>query len=174
MSNLDASFCAPLPYNEPICDYAPGDERRESLKKRLKKMASEKVEIPCLIGGKEVFTGKTKTVVMPHDHSHVLAEFHLAGPEEMHSAVAAAQRAKSDWETLSWNDRVAICLPISLCTKSVRAITFVIVSAAEGPRTGSARVTVTCCVLSARAASRPYVTDIGPVTWKEPPVSTTG
>lgn len=103
-------FSVPTPINEPIYSYAPGDPRRASLQSRLESMSKEKLEIPCIIGGKEVHTGNKRTVVMPHDHGHVLAEFHLAGPEELAAAAQAALDAKADWEKLPWNERAAIFL----------------------------------------------------------------
>lgn len=96
------------PKNEPVRSYEPGSKQKASLKSKLKEMASQKVEIPLIIGGKEIRTGKTKKVVMPHNHSHVLAEFHLATPKEMELAVIAATKAKKDWESLDWKKRASI------------------------------------------------------------------
>ncbi len=106
----DAKFQVPTPINEPIRQYAPGDANRESLKARLKSMAAERLEVPCIIGGKEVRTGNKRKAVMPHSHKEVLAEFHLAGATEMRMAVEAAARAKPEWEAMPWNERVAIFL----------------------------------------------------------------
>ena len=53
-------------------------------------MAAEKIDIPLVIGGKEIRTGKTEKSVMPHDHQHVLAEYHEASPEHVQQAIAAA------------------------------------------------------------------------------------
>ena len=69
----------PLPRNEPVLGYAPGSPERTELKAALKVMASEEIEIPLIIGGREVRTGDTDTQVMPHDHGHVLARYHKAG-----------------------------------------------------------------------------------------------
>ena len=73
-------------------------------------MSSEKIEIPLFIGGKEIRTGQTRKVVMPHRHSHVLAEFHLAGPRELRMAAEAAMKAQADWENWSWQDRAKVFL----------------------------------------------------------------
>ena len=69
----------PQPVNEPNKSYAPGSPERADLKARLKSMAAEKIEIPLIIGGREIRTGRTEKSVMPHDHAHVLAEYHVAG-----------------------------------------------------------------------------------------------
>ena len=64
-------------------------------------MAAEKIEIPLIIGGKEIRTGRTERSVMPHDHQHVLAEYHLAGPEHVQQAIAAAAEARREWAQLA-------------------------------------------------------------------------
>jgi 1-pyrroline-5-carboxylate dehydrogenase len=99
-----------MPFNEPVRAYEPGSPHRESLKSRLASMAKERVEIPCVIGGKELRTGQKRTVVMPHSHREILADFHMAGISEMHLAVEAAQKAKPAWEAMKWEDRAAIFL----------------------------------------------------------------
>jgi 1-pyrroline-5-carboxylate dehydrogenase len=105
---MDNAWKFPLPVNEPVRPYAPGDAARASLKAELERMARERVEIPCIIGGKEVRTGKTRRVAMPHAHREVLAEFHLAGPAEMLAAAKAAEAAKPAWEALGWEQRARI------------------------------------------------------------------
>lgn len=108
MSN--SGFRIPAPVNEPVRLYAPGSPERERLKARLSAMEKEKIEIPLVIGGKEVRTGNTRKVVMPHSHGEVLAEFHLAGAKELEAAATAALRAKAEWENLAWHERAAIFL----------------------------------------------------------------
>ena len=73
-------------------------------------MAAEKIEIPIVIGGKEIRTGRTEKTVMPHDHQHVLAEYHLAGPEHVQQAIAAAAEARREWGGWPWEDRAAVIL----------------------------------------------------------------
>ena len=84
---LNAAFAGvrrvPAPVNEPINSYAAGTPQRAELKARLKSMAADKVDIPLIIGGKEIRTGETHQVTMPHDHGHVLGEYHLARPEHV-------------------------------------------------------------------------------------------
>ena len=91
---LDAAFAGvrrvPEPVNDPNRSYAPGTPERAELKARLKTMAAERIEIPLVIGGKEIRTGSTAQAVMPHDHSHVLADYHLADAEHVQQAIAAS------------------------------------------------------------------------------------
>lgn len=100
----------PAPVNEPIHAYAPGSPNRVSLKERLTHMAAEQIEIPLVIGGKEVRTGKTATAVCPHDHRHVLATYHQAGAAEVEQAIAAAREAWMSWSEMAWEDRAAVFL----------------------------------------------------------------
>jgi 1-pyrroline-5-carboxylate dehydrogenase len=100
----------PQPINEPNRSYAPGTPERAELKARLTKMAGEKIDIPLVIGGKEVRTGRTAQAVMPHNHRHVLADYHLASPEHVQQAIAAAAEARREWGSWAWEDRAAVLL----------------------------------------------------------------
>src|SRR5262249_21110248 len=111
---LHAAFAGvrrvPQPVNEPNYSYAPGTPQRAELKARLRSMAAEKIEIPIVIGGKEIRTGRLEKSIMPHDHGHVLAEYHMAGPEHIHQAIAAAAAARRELAAWPWEDRVAVLL----------------------------------------------------------------
>jgi 1-pyrroline-5-carboxylate dehydrogenase len=100
----------PPPVNEPVRSYAPGSPERAEVKRRLNEMAAERIEIPLIIGGREIRTGTTANAVMPHDHQHVLAEWHKAGPEEIRQAVDAAREAHREWANWPWEDRAAVFL----------------------------------------------------------------
>jgi len=98
----------PKPANEPVLTYAPGSPERTALKSELARLGSTQLDIPLLIGGKEVRTGKTATCIEPHNHGHVLATYHKAGAAEVERAIAAARAAKRDWEAMPWQMRAAI------------------------------------------------------------------
>ena len=100
----------PAPVNEPVLAYAPGSRERTELKQALKDLSGHQMEIPVVIGGKEIRTGRTVDAVMPHRHRHVLAKVHQAGPEEVTAAVKAAGEAWRDWSTWSLTDRAAVFL----------------------------------------------------------------
>src|SRR5437867_6467522 len=100
----------PTPVNETVKTYAPGSPEKKSLKDRLKRMAKERVEIPLIIGGQEIRSGETGQSVMPHDHRHVLADWHKASPKHVEQAIAAAKRAQADWANWPWEDRAAVFL----------------------------------------------------------------
>ncbi len=103
-------FQIPPPVNEPIQTHAPGSAEKASLKKRLDAMLAEEIDIPLIIGGQEVRTGDTAQAVCPHDHGHVLANFHQAGADEVAQAVAASQEAWKEWSEMAWEDRAAVFL----------------------------------------------------------------
>jgi 1-pyrroline-5-carboxylate dehydrogenase len=100
----------PPPVNEPVLSYAPGSAERAELKARLEEMSGAEIEIPLIIGGREVRTGRTRTAVMPHDHGHVLATYHQAGEAEAREAVRAAVEAQREWASWQWEDRIAVFL----------------------------------------------------------------
>src|SRR5436309_5612269 len=83
----------PTPPSEPVLSYAPGSPERVELKRTLKDLSARVLEIPVVVGGREVRTGKTVDAVMPHCHRHVLAKVHQAGPKEIEDAIAAAREA---------------------------------------------------------------------------------
>jgi 1-pyrroline-5-carboxylate dehydrogenase len=103
-------FHPPRPVNEPIRDYAPGSPEREELKRRLAEMETERLDIPCVIGGEDVRTGDTVQAVMPHRKEHVLADVHQGGPAEVERAIKAAGDAWHDWSRTPWEERAAVFL----------------------------------------------------------------
>jgi 1-pyrroline-5-carboxylate dehydrogenase len=96
--------------NEPVKSYAPGSPERTALKDRLRSMSDERIDIPLIIGGQEVHTGQLAESVMPHDHRHVLAQWHRAGAENIDQAITAAKHAAKDWANWPWEDRAAVFL----------------------------------------------------------------
>ncbi len=100
----------PSPQNEPNLSYAPGSPERAELKSRLAAMAGERIDIPVVIGGKEIRTGALGQAVMPHRHAHVLADWHKADAAHVKKAVEAALDARREWASWSWEDRAAVFL----------------------------------------------------------------
>jgi 1-pyrroline-5-carboxylate dehydrogenase len=100
----------PTPVNEPIKSYAPGSPERAELKARLESMANERLEIPLIIAGREIRTDRTAQAVMPHDHRHVLADWHKASASHVSQAIDAALAARREWANWAWEDRAAVFL----------------------------------------------------------------
>lgn len=107
---LNAAAAVRNPANEPVLSYAPGTKERDEVKAALRSLNSSEIDIPLVIGGREVRTGVTGKCVVPHEHGHVLATYHMAGPKEVQMAVDAALIAKKEWEGLSWEHRASIFL----------------------------------------------------------------
>ncbi len=105
-----AYFEVPVPYNEPYLSYAPGTPERVALQNTLKEMSAQEIEIPLIIGGKEVRTGNTQPVVMPHNHGHKLGVYHKAGKKEVEMAIEAALEARKQWSEMPWQERATIFL----------------------------------------------------------------
>ena len=101
------------PHNEPVYSYAPGTPERKKLQEALAELASQKQEIMPIIGGKEISTGNMSTVVMPHDHHHVLANYHKVGEKEVTLALEAARKAHHDWSNLPWTERASVMMRIA-------------------------------------------------------------
>ena len=106
----EALFTLSMPDNEPILDYAPGSRERKSLKQELDELKSKEIEIPLIVGGKEIRTGDLGRCVMPHEHGHTLAVYHKAGPKEIELAVDAAKAAWKSWSYMPWSERVSVFL----------------------------------------------------------------
>jgi 1-pyrroline-5-carboxylate dehydrogenase len=103
-------FRVPEPHNELVLGYEPGSPERDALRRRLDELASERLEIPLVIGGEDVLTGDTYEAVMPHKRSHVLADVHKGGAAEVDRAIAAAADAWEGWSRTPWEDRAAVFL----------------------------------------------------------------
>jgi len=108
MNNAIYNFKEPA--NEPVLSYLPGSRERILIEKELEEQLSHTVDIPLIIGGKEIRTGKTGKVVMPTNHKHVLATYQIATEKEIKMAISAAIAAKECWMNLAWMERAAIMI----------------------------------------------------------------
>lgn len=107
MSNI------PKPINEPIRNYEPGSPEKASLKEKLAELSQKEIEIPLIIGGKEVRTGDTSNCVMPHNYGHILATYHQAGVKEVQQAIDSAQKAWKQWSKTPLEERATIFLKMA-------------------------------------------------------------
>lgn len=108
MSNSIAAV--PTPVNEPIKKYAPGSPERAPLTAALAECRSNEVEIPLVIGGRRVHSGKTFEVREPHDHQKLLGTCHAGSAEHVNEAIQAAAAVAGDWAALPFEERAAIFL----------------------------------------------------------------
>jgi 1-pyrroline-5-carboxylate dehydrogenase len=103
-------FNVPQPANEPVLSYAPAKPERTELKAKLKEFLSQRVEVPMIIGGQEVTSGTTVNMVCPHDHQHVLGQYHQANAQHVEKAIDAANAAKAEWSRMPWDARAIVFL----------------------------------------------------------------
>ena len=117
MNNSIIQF--PLPANEPVKSYLAGSPERVALEKELERQSNMVVDIPIIIGGKEIRTGDVGQVTCPHDHKHVLATYHKVGKKEVEMAIEVAMEAWKKWSRTPWTTRAAIVMKMAhlLATK---------------------------------------------------------
>jgi 1-pyrroline-5-carboxylate dehydrogenase len=107
---INAKASVPFPINEPVLSYAPGTPERAALKEMLGRLRAEHLEIPLIIGGKEVRTGSLGRCILPHEHGTVIGAYHQAGEREVRMAAEAAGKAAAAWGSMDWQDRAAVFL----------------------------------------------------------------
>ena len=103
-------FYIPKPKNEPILGYMPGSKERAELKAALQDMIDNPVEVPIIIGGKDVHADEQVEMRCPHNLSQVLGTYHKAGAEHAHQAIAAANETKGEWSRMPWDNRATVLL----------------------------------------------------------------
>ncbi|TXN36834.1 L-glutamate gamma-semialdehyde dehydrogenase [Flagellimonas hymeniacidonis] len=103
-------FQVPTAYNEPIKSYAPGTPEREEVLQQYDAYYKGKVEVPLYIGSEEIRTGNTKPMSPPHEHKHVVGQFHLAEKKHIERAISNGLEAREEWANLTWEQRAAIFL----------------------------------------------------------------
>ena len=141
----NAIFNMERPANEHVFDYAPGCKERKALNAELVRMSSEILDMPLIIDGKEVRTGTMGQVVMPHDHGHVLAKYHMAGEREVKLAIEASLKAHREWTSISWVERVSITLKIAeLLSKKYRYVLNAATMLGQGKNAYQAEIDAAC------------------------------
>ncbi|WP_461532737.1 L-glutamate gamma-semialdehyde dehydrogenase [Sinomicrobium sp.] len=103
-------FHVPVAVNEPVKSYAPGSPEREEVLKQYKEYFNGSVDIPLYIGSEELRTDNTRSITPPHDHQHVVGQYHLAEKAHIEKAISTALEARNKWAALSWEQRAAIFL----------------------------------------------------------------
>lgn len=146
MNNAIYSFREPK--NEPVYQYRAGTKERELLLEELRSQHNQVLDIPLIIGGKEIRTGNTRKIVMPSDHGHVLANCHQAGEKEVEMAIKAAMDAKCEWMTLSWHERCAIMAKAAeLISKKFRYRILAATMLGQGKNVMQAEIDAVCEVI---------------------------
>ena len=159
MNNALFNFTTPI--NETVHGYVPGSKDRKLLNAELEKLSSEIMDIPLIIGGKEIRTGNTAKVVMPHNHQHILANYHLASEKEVNLAIEAAQKAHKKWESTSWVERLSITLKIAeLISKKYRHLLNAATMLGQGKNVYQAEIDAACETIDFLRFNAQYISDI--------------
>src|SRR6056300_1664788 len=103
-------FQVPVAYNEPIKSYAPGSPEREAVLAQYKSYYNGTVNVPMYINGKDVSTGNTRNMTPPHDHKHIVGQYHVGTQKHVQEAIDTALEARTSWATMDWEQRAAIFL----------------------------------------------------------------
>ena len=141
----NALFQFKEPKNEPIYSYAPGTPERALLQAEVEKQYNQVIEIPIIIGGKEIKTGKMGKVVMPTEHQHVLANYHMVTEKEVKMAIDAAMKAKKQWEEMPWVERASIMMKAAeLLSKKYRYVLSAATMLGQGKNPYQAEIDCPC------------------------------
>ncbi|MGG6229427.1 L-glutamate gamma-semialdehyde dehydrogenase [Tenacibaculum sp. SDUM215027] len=103
-------FHVPTAINETVKSYAPGSSEREAVAKQYKEYFNGSVDVPMYIGNEEVRTGNTRNMTPPHDHQHVVGQYHIGDKTHAAKAIANALEARTEWAQMPWEQRAAIFL----------------------------------------------------------------
>lgn len=164
-------FNVPIAVNEPVKSYAPGSPEREAVAEAYKTMFNSKTEVPIYINGKDVKTGNTRTMSPPHDHKHIVGEYHLAEQSHVNEAIATALEARKTWSQLPWEQRAGIFLKAAeLIAGPYRAKINAATMIAQSKTVHQAEIDAACELIDFLRFNVQFMTDI----YHEQPESTSG
>src|SRR5437868_3649821 len=104
------TFSYPMPVNEAVLSYAPGNPERKRLKEVLAELKKQNIDIPMYIGNKEVRTNKKVAIHPPHEIKHTLGHFNAGEEKHVQQAIDAALAAHASWSSMNWETRANIFL----------------------------------------------------------------
>ena len=164
-------FNVPIAVNEPVKSYAPGSPEREAVAEAYKTMFNSTTEVPMHINGKDVKTGNTRTMSPPHDHKHIVGEYHLAEQSHVNEAIATALEARKTWSQLPWEQRAGIFLKAAeLIAGPYRAKINAATMIAQSKTVHQAEIDAACELIDFLRFNVQFMTDI----YHEQPESTSG
>ncbi len=169
MSN--AFFNVPAAVNEPVKAYAPGSPERKSIENTLKELKSKTIDVPMVIGGKEIFTDNKISMHPPHEIKHNLGTYNKGTKEHVQKAIDAALAAKPKWEAMAWEDRAAIFLKAAeLLTGPYRDVVNASTMLGQSKNIMQAEIDAACELIDFFKFNVQYMTDL----YKEQPESNPG
>ncbi|MFT4969559.1 MAG: 1-pyrroline-5-carboxylate dehydrogenase [Chitinophagales bacterium] len=167
----NAFFNVPKPVNEPVKAYAPGSPERKSIENTLQLLKSKTIDVPMVIGGKEVFTDNKITINPPHEIKHVLGTYNKGTADHVQQAIDAALEAKPKWEALPWEEKAAIFLKAAdLLAGPYRDLLNGSTMLAQSKNVMQAEIDAACELIDFFKFNVQYMTDL----YKEQPESNPG
>jgi 1-pyrroline-5-carboxylate dehydrogenase len=164
-------FKVPEAVNEPVKGYAPGSPEREELLATYKAMFNSNIDVPMHINGEEVRTGNTRKITPPHDHKHVVGQYHTAEKSHVDTAISTALAAREAWSSVSWMERASIFLKAAeLLAGPYRARMNAATMIAQSKNVHQAEIDASCEMIDFFRFNVQYMTDI----FKDQPDSAPG
>ncbi|WP_407266676.1 L-glutamate gamma-semialdehyde dehydrogenase [Tenacibaculum maritimum] len=164
-------FNVPRAVNEPVKGYAPGSAEREELLATYKTMFNSNIDVPMHINGEEVRTGNTRNITPPHDHKHVVGQYHIAEKSHIDTAISTALAARQKWSSASWTERASIFLKAAeLLAGPYRAKMNAATMIAQSKNVHQAEIDAACEMIDFFRFNVQYMTDI----FKDQPESAPG
>ena len=164
-------FNVPTAVNEPVKGYAPGSPEREELLATYKAMFNSNIDVPMHINGEEVRTGNTRNITPPHDHKHVVGQYHIADKSHIDTAISTALAARDAWSSVSWTERASIFLKAAeLLAGPYRAKMNASTMIAQSKNVHQAEIDASCEMIDFFRFNVQYMTDI----FKDQPASAPG
>ncbi len=162
-------FQVPIAINEPVKGYAPGSPERAEVAAAYKTMFAAHTEVPMFINGQEVRTGNTRTMSPPHDHKHIVGEYHIAEKSHIEDAISGALEARTAWAELPWEQRAGIFLKAAeLIAGPYRARINAATMIAQSKTVHQAEIDAACELIDFLRFNVQFMTDI----YNEQPEST--
>lgn len=164
-------FNVPEAINEPVKGYAPGSPERKELLSTYKTMFNSTIDVPMHINGEEIRTGNTKNITPPHDHKHVVGQYHTAEKSHVDLAISTALAAREAWSNTSWTERASIFLKAAeLLAGPYRAKMNAATMIAQSKNVHQAEIDAACEMIDFFRFNVQYMTDI----FKDQPASAPG
>ncbi|MGB0879246.1 MAG: L-glutamate gamma-semialdehyde dehydrogenase [Polaribacter sp.] len=164
-------FNVPKAVNEPVKGYAPGSPEREELLATYKTMYASNIDVPMHINGQEIRTGNTKNITPPHDHKHLVGQYHTAEKKHIEEAISTALAAREAWSNVAWTERASIFLKAAeLLAGPYRAKMNAATMIAQSKNVHQAEIDAACEMIDFFRFNVEYMTDI----FKDQPSSAPG
>jgi 1-pyrroline-5-carboxylate dehydrogenase len=164
-------FQVPIALNDEIKSYAPGSPERAEVAAAYKALFNAHTDVPMFINGEEVRTGNTRTMSPPHDHKHIVGEYHLAEKKHVDAAISGVLEARTEWAELPWEQRAGIFLKAAeLIAGPYRAKINAATMIAQSKTVQQAEIDAACELIDFLRFNVQYMTEI----YSEQPKSTSG